>query len=190
MRREEFARAAGLLDIELAEVLDFPDGGLDRADFGQMAGEVVRRMRTFRPHVVLTFGGEGGLTAHPDHSVAGLVGSAAFHWAGRSNRFRDQLEQGLAPWRAQKLYYAASDFTIPGREPIAHSPITLRLDVSSLLDQKIAAFQAHTSQAPLFERFSEMLRGRGSYESFHLAATREPRPAGEEKSLFDGLTDD
>jgi LmbE family N-acetylglucosaminyl deacetylase len=190
MRREEFARAARLLDVDLAEVLDFPDGGLDRADFGQMTAGVVHRMRSFKPHVVITFGGEGGLTAHPDHSMAGLAGSAAFHWAGRSNRFRDQFEQGLTPWRAQKLYYSASDFTIPGREPIAHAPITLRIDVSTVLDQKIAAFKAHTSQAPLFDRFSEMVRGRGNYESFHLVATREPRVAGEEKSLFEGIVGD
>ena len=40
-------------------------------------------MRQIRPHVVLTFGPDGGLTGHVDHAMAGMFATMAFEWAGR-----------------------------------------------------------------------------------------------------------
>jgi len=54
----------------LREVLDYPDSKLDRTDLYQVAGDLVLRIRQIRPHVVLTFGPDGGLTAHVDHAMA------------------------------------------------------------------------------------------------------------------------
>ena len=70
-------------------------------------------MRELRPHVVITMGTEGAITAHPDHSMISVFATMACHWAGRTNRFPDQLENGLAPHRTQKLYYATALFTMP-----------------------------------------------------------------------------
>src|SRR2546430_5213607 len=75
-------------------------------------------MRQFRPQVTLTFGSEGGVSAHTDHSMAGIFATLAFQWAGRSNRYPDQIREHTSPHRTQKLYYSTTDFRLPGRQPI------------------------------------------------------------------------
>jgi len=188
MRRREFATACMMLKITRGEVLDFPDSKLDRVNFLDPVAALVRRIREIRPQVVATIGSEGAVTAHPDHSMVSLFATAAFHWAGRSNRFVDQIEAGLAPHRAQKLYYTTSDFTLPDRQPISLAPTTTIIEVSAdIVETKIKVFGAHASQNPLLPRFETHIRKRGCVERFHLAAAITPRLATVETDLFAGV---
>ena len=75
-------------------------------------------------------------------------------------------------------------------DPIAPPPITAVIDIGEFLEAKIAAFQAHSSQAPLFPIFEKTVRQRGAEESFHLAAAREPRRLEFETDLFTGVLED
>lgn len=188
MRREEFQASCRLLEVKRGEVLNFRDGGLDREDFYKVVSEVVLRIRKIKPQVVITMGLEGSVTAHPDHAMAAIFATAAFHWAGHSNRFADQLQDGLGLHRAQKLYFATADFSLPGRQPIAPAPISARMQVRDFLPQRLAAFKLHTTQAPLFELFEKNVAKRGEYELYHLAASILPRPVEEEYDLFAGVT--
>ena len=95
MRRAEFAASCKLLKVSQYEVLDYPDGKLNRTDLYQVVEDLTLRMRQIRPHVVLTFGPDGGLTGHVDHAMAGVFATLAFEWAGRPDRYPEQLEQGL-----------------------------------------------------------------------------------------------
>jgi len=191
IRREEFRRACELLRVTHAEVLDHRDGALDREDFFAVTGELVRRIRQIRPQVVMTFGAEGAVTAHPDHGMASLFATAAFQWAGRSNRFVDQLEkEGLAPYRPQKLYYGTALFTLPERQPIAPPPVTATLDIAPYLETKIKAFATHTSQNALLPLFEGHVRQRGPRERFHLAAAFPPRMMEMETDLFAGVVEE
>ena len=186
-RRREFAASCQVLKITRGEVLDYPDAALDRADFYRVVADLVLRIRTIRPQVILTFGPEGAVTAHPDHSMASIFATMAFHWAGRANRFVEQLAAGLTPHVAQKLYYTAALFTIPGRQPIAPPPVTATIEIGDYLETKIAAFKAHTSQAPLFSMFESHVRRRGQQEQFHLAARSVPSVMKPETDLFEGV---
>src|SRR5271167_2120451 len=56
LRRAEFAASCKLLKVSQYEVLDYPDGKLNRTDLYQVVGDLTQRMRHIRPHVVLTFG--------------------------------------------------------------------------------------------------------------------------------------
>src|SRR5207245_1212181 len=103
-----------------------------------------------------------------------------FQWAGRSNRFSEQLTGGVTPHRAQKLYYSTASFTLTDRQPISPPPVTCVIEIGHLLDKKIAAFQAHTSQSPLFPIFEGTVRKRGKQELFHLAASSNPQTIGKE----------
>jgi len=191
MRREEFQAACRVLKISRGEVLGYPDAGLDRVNFYSVVGELVERIRRIRPHVMMTIGAEGAVTAHPDHSMASLTATLAYHWAGRSNRFPEQLQNGVTPHRTQKLYYATALFTLPDRQPVSLAPVTATLEIGSeFLEAKIRAFKQHTSQAPLFNLFETMVRKRGTRELFHLAATTSPRQMPIETDLFEGVTGD
>jgi len=191
MRREEFQASCRMLRVTRGEVLAYPDARLDRVDFYAAVGELAGRIRKIRPHVMLTIGPEGAVTAHPDHSMASLFATLAFHWAGRNNRFAEQLANGLAPHRTQKLYYATSLFTLPDRQPVSPAPVTASIEIGTeFLETKINAFKQHTSQSPLFPRFEAMVRKRGTRELFHLAATTAPREMPEETDLFEGVKED
>jgi LmbE family N-acetylglucosaminyl deacetylase len=84
LRREEFASACTALQVSEATLLQYPDGELWQQPFLLLVGVLVEAIRRFRPHIVLTFGGEGGVNQHRDHTMVSLAATAAFHWAGRS----------------------------------------------------------------------------------------------------------
>ena len=62
MRRAEFAASCRILQVTHGEVLDYPDGRLDRTNLYEVVEDLVARVRRIRPHVMLTFGPEGSLT--------------------------------------------------------------------------------------------------------------------------------
>ena len=190
LRREEFARSCAILKVTHGEVLDFPDGGLDRTDFYAVVERVTRRVREIRPQVMLTFGTEGGVTAHPDHSMASLIATAAFHWSGRNNRFVEQLKSGLKPHFTQKLYYHTARMPFPDREPVALAPASATIDVGRYVETKLAAFKAHTTQNPLYERVAGRVRKLGTQELFLLVATKEPQKLKAETDLFEDVVED
>lgn len=136
LRRAEFAASCEVLGVTHGEVLDYPDGQLYRSNFHDITEELVRRIRRIRPDVVITFGTDGGLTGHPDHAMAGVFATMAFQWAGRVDRFPEQIAQGLKPHRGQKLYHLAADYVLPDFPAIAPPPVTARIDVGDERFQK------------------------------------------------------
>jgi len=114
VRRAEMAAAAAILGVE-HRWLGFVDSGLPEGDprpplppgcFALEPLEVptealVRGMREFRPHVVVTYDENGGYP-HPDHVRCHEVSMAAFDAAGDPDRFPLAGE----PWQPLKLYYS------------------------------------------------------------------------------------
>jgi LmbE family N-acetylglucosaminyl deacetylase len=187
IRRKEFAASCELLKVTRGIVLDYPDGKLHRQDLYRVVSDVTLQVREFRPHVMLTFGPEGGVTGHTDHSLASLFGTLAFHWAGRNNRYPDQLGGATGLHQAQKLYFSTAESALAGRQPITQAPATAVIDIGDYLETKIAAFAAHTTQAPLLPLVEEHLRRLGKKEMFHLAASVGTGPIGRESDLFAGI---
>jgi LmbE family N-acetylglucosaminyl deacetylase len=187
MRRKEFAAACKMLKVGRAVILDYPDSKLHRQDSYHVISDLTLHVRQFRPGVLLTFGPEGGLTGHTDHSMASMFATLAFHWAGRENRFPDQLANGLAVHQAQKLYYSTADFTLEGHAPVSVAPATTTIEIGSLLEAKLAAFQAHSTQMPIFPLLEKNARKQGARELFHLAAASGVAPEPRESDLFAGI---
>lgn len=187
LRRKEFAAACAILKVSRAAVLDYPDGQLHRIEMHRAVSELVLHIREFRPQIMLSMGLEGAITGHTDHSMASVFATLAFHWAGRNNRFPDQLTDGLQPHCAQKLYYCTAPASLPNRQPISLPPATARIEIGRYLETKIAAFHAHQTQAPLFPLFDLHVAKLGSPELFHLAATVTPGAVPIETDLFEGV---
>jgi LmbE family N-acetylglucosaminyl deacetylase len=192
LRRAEFAASCRLLKVTRYEVLVYTDGQLNRTDLDRAVEDLTRRMRQLRPHVVLTFGPDGGLTGHRDHAMAGVFATMAFESAGRVDRFPDQIEQGLQAHRGQKLYYVTADYVVPDLPTIAPPTVTARVEVGAeRFEMKHQAFRLHKTQSPLFERVRKNLGRRGGAEEmYHLALTREPREAKMETDLLEGVVDE
>jgi LmbE family N-acetylglucosaminyl deacetylase len=145
------------------------------------------QVRQFRPHVLMTFGPDGSVTGHTDHSMASVFATMAFHWAGRTNRYPDQLTGEISAHRTQKLYYSTVNFTLPDRQPVTLPPATAIIEIGDYLESKIAAFKAHASQAPLWPLFESHIRQRGRKEMFHLVARATPGLIEQEIDLFAGV---
>jgi LmbE family N-acetylglucosaminyl deacetylase len=186
MRTEEFYAACRLLKVTHPAILNYPDGGLTNLNFSDVVAEIARRIREIKPQVILTLGLEGTVTAHVDHSMVGLFTTAAFHWAGRTDRFREQLSAGLEAHRTQKLYYVTASHTWPERQRVSLAPVTARIDVRKCIEAKIDAFRVHGSQLPLLEKYGDRSL-RQAEELFHLAASVTPQAAAEETDLFAGV---
>jgi LmbE family N-acetylglucosaminyl deacetylase len=187
-RRNEFARACKLLKVSEGTVLDYPDAKLDRQNFYTTVADLALRVRQVKPDVIISMGPEGAITAHPDHSMVSIFATMAFHWAGRNNRFPEQLQNGVTPHQTRKLYYGTALFTMPDRQPVSPSPSSCVIELAPHeIEAKIAAFKCHTSQAPLFGFFEETVRRRGRLELFHLAASAQPRKVETETDLFAGI---
>ena len=186
MRREEFEASCRVLGVARNELMDYQDGQLEFEDFNRLCQRLVGRMREFRPHVVITFGGEGGLNTHPDHTMVSAATTAAFQWSGHPKRF---LESG-ALWRPQRLYYLTSNFVLPERHIPLLAPWTVTLDISSVFERKKEAFKQHVSQAPLMEKTRDLFEKHGREERYVLAATTVPQPARQSGDLFEGVGED
>jgi mycothiol S-conjugate amidase len=116
VRRAEMDRAREILGVE-QRFLGFVDSGLPEGDpkpplpegcFALMpvveaAGPLVRAIREFRPHVMLTYDENGGYP-HPDHVMTHQVSVAAFEAAADPDAYPDAGE----PWQPLKLYYFVS----------------------------------------------------------------------------------
>ena len=68
--------------------------------------DIVRVIRTFRPQVVVTFHADERV-GHGHHQAAGYLTVKAFDMAADPEAFPEQLEEGLRPWQADKLYLSA-----------------------------------------------------------------------------------
>jgi LmbE family N-acetylglucosaminyl deacetylase len=183
MRREEFAASCKILDVTHHELLDYQDAQLEFADFSATAAILVKRIRDWKPQVVLTFGLDGAMNTHADHTMVSAFTSAAFHWAASPKRFPE-----LGPIHvAQRLFYNTTNFFLPGRPAPLPAPWTVTLDVSRVVERKFAAFAAHTSQLPIMDKFRSSFEKRAAQEFYTLAATPEPQAAIHQAGLFAGL---
>ncbi len=192
VRRAEMAEACNLLGVTQYEVWDYPDSALMETGFAEMTTRLVERMRQFRPHVVLTFGGDGGPNLHRDHATASFAATAAFHQSGRSNFAADQLKRGLALWAPQKLYYASTLYTVSRFAEEAalapRVPTSLVLELGAYKEVKVRALEAHRSQAVL-SRVGENFDKYGDQEHYLLVSARDPERFPHETDMFQGVVE-
>jgi LmbE family N-acetylglucosaminyl deacetylase len=154
-------RALGVSDVRF---LDLPDAGVDWA--AAAAGTLdalVRLICQERPRVIITFGPDG-LYGHSDHVAIGALTTRARRLAAQAPTGH---APGLSPHVGARLFYpvltaasvaqllsAARAAGLPsalwGLGPqhfhVQASEVTARVDVSAVLDQKLAALRCHRTQ--------------------------------------------
>ncbi len=223
VRREEMAKAAAILGIE-QRWLGFVDSGLPEGDplpplpegcFALEPIEVptetlVRLIREFRPHVMITYDENGGYP-HPDHIMTHTVSMAAYEAAADPAQFPEAGE----PWQISKVYYChgflrgkfqafADEFAKNGLEnPYAEwlarwkdekndmmARVTTQVECGEYFPVRDDALRAHATQidpnGPFFAVPMEWQQRLWPTEEYELAKTtvssRMP-----EKDLFSGI---
>jgi LmbE family N-acetylglucosaminyl deacetylase len=142
LREAEERAGAALVGVDTVEFLGHPDGMLE---YGLgLRRDIARAIRRHRPDVVITGNHHDtwapGIPNQADHIALGRavidgVRDAANRWV-----FRELLDEGLEPWRADRILVAASPLAAHG------------VDVGATFARGVASLRAH----------AEYLRGLGS----------------------------
>ena len=226
IRRDEMAKAASILGVE-HHWLGFVDSGLPKGDLPQPLPEgcfaqvpleesaeaLVRVVREFRPHVMVTYDENGGYP-HPDHIRCHQVSVAAYEAAGDYCRFPGAGE----PWAVSKLYYVhgflrqrmqvlQDEFARHGKpgpfekwlnlwdpkHDVFADRVTTHVECSAYFGQRDDALKAHATQIdPNSEFFAAPMAWQQRLwptEEFELARSRI-RPRLPESELFTGIEPD
>ena len=178
VRRVELSCAVRALGLAGHQVLRYRDSGMAgseanahplafvNADGREVVEQLVEEMRRFRPQVVLTFGPDG-LYGHPDHIAICHHATEAFRLASDPAAFPSQLENGLVPHRAERLFYsvrprgfrmewalavrsAGIDFPLPSpnraNDGVPAEDIHLEMRLDDQLETKMACILCHRTQ--------------------------------------------
>lgn len=135
VRAGELAAAGGILGVSGFDLLDYPDGGLDRVEADRLADEVVGRIQARPADGILTFD-PSGITGHPDHTAATRAALAASQRSGVPAlgwTIPDDVARGLN-----------GSF---GTAMVGHAPSAISLSVEVSRATQRRACHAHASQA-------------------------------------------
>jgi LmbE family N-acetylglucosaminyl deacetylase len=182
------------------------------ADAGEVVGKIVAHIRRERPDVVVTFDENGGY-GHPDHVAIHYRAEAAFSAAADPARYPEQIDAGLEPHQAQKLYFTAIPhrffraavakmeelgIEIPGRYRerlekgigLPDDACTTDVYVGDFWNTKVAAVQCHATQLNpdsfLAALPPEIMRELQAWECFQLAESFVGQD-GDSHDLLTGL---
>ena len=224
LRRGEMAKARDILGFE-HRWLGYEDSGLPdegvavpQGCFANVPTEIsaealVRIVREFKPHVMITYNEQGGYP-HPDHIRCHEISKLAWDVSGDAEAYPDAGE----PWAIGKLYYE-SIFnpermvrvyeTLRDRDP--ESPllaqfegmmdrfmkrptdVTTRVEVGRYFNRRDEALRAHASQVAPDSSFffwpNELQREAWPSEDYRLAASRVATSEFE-TDLFQGITEE
>jgi LmbE family N-acetylglucosaminyl deacetylase len=153
-------------------------------------GDIVRTIRTFRPDVLVARFSGTPRDGHGHHQASAILTVEAFRAAGDPKKFPEQIEEGLRPWQAKKLYVGNPPRMFQGGN-VSDEDYTVKLNTgeySPLLGMSYTQFAleglAHqTSQGTGGIRVPPGPR----YTYYKLTDSTLPKPAGHEADFFDGI---
>ena len=176
-REAELITAAKAIGLDEVSVLDgYPDGGVADESFDRLVSEITTWLADRRPHAVITFGPHG-VTGHPDHIVVG----SATRWA-----VERLAESGIAP---NAVYVIVPTFN-PG-SPLydlsaEEQAATHRIEITGVAERKVAALEAHASQADTAEAIAGLRAAIEAGEPIHEGYQRVRPLVPAPHPVFDG----
>lgn len=150
IREAETLAAAKLVGVEDVTFLREPDGMV--VNTLDLRKKLVRQIRRFRPEVIIAmdptvmYTPMGGIN-HPDHRAVGeATMDAIFPACSQPNLFQELEEEGIFACRVRKVYVSS------------RGEGDTYVDISSTIDLKIQALQAHVSQVGAMEGLEQRIR--------------------------------
>ena len=208
IRCDELRECCAILGVDRQEFLDYRDSGIagsasnddprsfHRASLGEAAERVARFLREERPDIVVTYTADGTY-GHPDHLKAHDATFAALDVLAKEGWQPGKVYLHAVPQSVVQTVLEVARVTgiqlppeIAQIHGIPDDEITAAVDVSQVLDRKLAACAAHASQMhpgiPLATMAAQIFEVAFGVERFVLAlgALDGDRP---ERSLFTGI---
>jgi LmbE family N-acetylglucosaminyl deacetylase len=133
IRHREQRAACKVLGVDELVFLGYGDQTLE--DTPEFRKDLVRQIRIYRPHTVITLDPYRRYLWHRDHRICGqVVMDAVFPFARDHMAYPDFMKEGLEPHKvAQLLFFGAED-------------INYYSDIEATFDQKLEALTCHASQ--------------------------------------------
>lgn len=202
-RARELAEAGRIMGLASTDCFAYPDGALESAPREAVLRDLVRWLRRIRPHVVITWGPDGGY-GHPDHVVTGGLALRAMELAGiakhepalgehwhvrRCYRMVAPVEDIERFRRLAPEFDAYMDTLAVKPQRWTRADLGATIDIRAVADRKHEAMAAHRTQRPDLERLDR------ARDAIPFVATEEsfirafPDPGGPplETDLFAGL---
>jgi len=156
---------------------------------------MVQKIRELRPDVIIT--NHDTTSGHGHHQATGRLLLEAFDVAADSQRFADQLKNGVQPWQVKRIFVRARGGTGDSAGLVSIDP-NERDSVrgTSFAEQALQALQKHQTQGPWPKTIADMARFRNSSDGrlplIRYRLTREAKdtqPLPKDATTFvDGLT--
>ena len=164
-----------------------PDETMQKWGHEEVLGDFVRIIRTYRPDIVVSRFGGTSADGHGHHQAAGLLTREAFRVAADPKRYPEQIQEGLKPWQASKLF--VNLFGPRGAAAAAPSPDTINISLDKFDPTYGQTYGEIVEEARSRHRSQGM--GSARYPGFLFAAFRlddsvpaNPKPV---QTLFDGV---
>lgn len=148
IREQEQRRAAEILGVQTLTFLDgYYDGEVEPTL--QLRREIALIVRQWKPDAVFTFDPWRRNEVHPDHRAVGICTLDALACARGPMYYPEQLRDGITAHNASHIYYFSTN------QP------NHWVDISRVMDKKIAAARAHESQVKSMN-LDDWVRRRGN----------------------------
>lgn len=135
IREQEQKEAAAVLGVQQVDFLGFPDQGLEETP--ELRREFVRRIRLYRPEIVITADPYRPYIWHRDHRITGrVVLDAVFPYARDYWAYPELIKEGLQPHKVKEVWTWAPD----------DKNINFRSDITETFELKVKALKCHQSQ--------------------------------------------
>jgi LmbE family N-acetylglucosaminyl deacetylase len=145
--------------------------------------DVVRVVRSFRPDVILTMPREAsGGGQH--HQASAQLAQEAFRAAADPAVFPDQLEAGLRPWQARKIYETSGGFF---GDPSAEDIVVDTSPHDALLGMSWHQFGMRARSSHRCQGMGQLEAWPGEGRESFVLVDSEPKAGGTERDIFDGL---
>lgn len=148
VREHEQRQAAELQGVQTVTFLDgYFDGEVEPTM--ALRRKLAYVVRQWKPDVVLTFDPWRKNEVHPDHRAVGICTVDALACARGHLYYPEQLQNGITAHNAKQIYFYSTDRA------------NHWIDISSVVDKKIAALRCHESQTKAMD-ISDWVRRRGN----------------------------
>jgi LmbE family N-acetylglucosaminyl deacetylase len=194
IREGELRDAAAVLGVGDVSLLDYPDGGLDRAVPREAIGRIAEHIARVRPDVVVTFGPDGAY-GHPDHIAISQFTTAAVMTATIPVSKLYYLAWPQAAWAAYQAAVGTLRATVDGIE--RHAAPWPDWAVTTVLDARVVwpvvwrAVLCHHSLVGAYEPLKDLTPDRHEAlwgcQSFYRAFSTVNGGRAKEVDLFEGL---
>ncbi len=147
LREKELEKASRILGIKELAFLGYLDKEVAAAPAARIIEQLVRKIREFRPHLVLTFGPDGA-SGHRDHRAIHYWTKAAVKLAGEAVE-----EEWGHPYRLPRLCYVVAAWRTD-RQGRNHTDYTI--DIKHWSGIKWRAIEQHKTQVFSINKFAAM----------------------------------